>query len=220
MSLLKRINWPAIGRALLFVTAIASILFVAILMPVVADGAFLTWNFMLLVAASCFSFSLICYGLTKLWQHLSVKLGRITALAGVVGGVAVVGAAVALSLPNCPGLGAVDEGTRCEPHEAASWGVSLAMMVIVVGGAYLLAAGFANRMKKFHGIVQDAKIEAEEEKEEEELQKQVEEGRKKAKNRNPQEKKGYPTPKQKKHKKQSASNPIPFKTAGKAWYEK
>lgn len=143
-------------------------------------------------------FGLLTYLGAAFTRHLQRKLGRLTGFAAIVGGTAVAGTALAAVLQTCPGS---FTGEACSVPEAASWGLSLSLLVTLLVCAWVFSAGIYQLFKKLITSYLAKRQQQAEEAAEEEFQQEVEEGRSRARSRDPQEPKGYPTPKREQRKK-------------------
>lgn len=185
-------------RGSFYTIVIAAAALALLVLPSIFDGMYIPGDAMLLLAGAALIFGAIGYALILFARHLAGKIGNATAVAALVGAAAIVGTALALALPSCPG-GA--EGVRCTTPEGAGWGFSLAMLIAISGAVYLLGSVGVRNFRILGGKVKESLRESREEKQRERFNQQVEEGRKAAKTRDPQAKKGYPTPKRETRKK-------------------
>lgn len=154
-------------------------------------------------AALSTGFGVLTYLGAAFTRRLQLKLGRLTGLAALVGGTAIAGTALAAVLQTCPGN---LSGESCTVPEAASWGMAMSLLVTLIVTGWVFAAGVYQVFKKLiTGYLTKRRKQAEEAAEEE-FQQEVEEGRARARTRDPQEPKGYPTPKREQRKKNRRTN--------------
>lgn len=143
-------------------------------------------------------FGVLIYLVGVFAKRLQKKVGRLTAFAALAGGVAIIGTALAMLPESCPGN---TSGTSCSVPEAASWGLSLSLLVILLTTSWV----FLTAAWRFLSTVVRKYLKWRREQaaaqEKEDFQKEVEEGRRLARDRDPQEAKAYPTPKREQRKK-------------------
>lgn len=188
----------AVGRGALFSLLIALLpLAVMVLVPLLnsqyIDPAALPQFILLSVA-----FGVLVYLVSRFTRKLQEKLGRLTAYAALVGGISVVGTALALTLDTCPGS---LNGEACTVPDAASWGLSMGLLVTLIVLTWVFSTTAVSWTRKGASKYSEFRKKAAEKEEEEAFEREVAEGQEAAKDRAPGDPKGYPTRKRKQRKK-------------------
>ena len=189
----------AIVRGAVISLAIAVIpLLVLVLVPLL-NGQYIAPSALGHFTIVSLAFGVLVYLCGLFTKRLQKSVGRLTGYAALAGGTALVGTALALMLPECPGN---TDGASCTVPDAASWGLSLSLLVILISMIWVGMTGLVRLSRTGWSKVQDHREAAAEA----EKQAEIERLREQNKDRAPHEPKNYPTPKRKQRKKSKNKN--------------
>lgn len=135
-------------------------------------------------------------------RRVQDKVGRLTGYAALAGVMALAGTALALVLPNCPGS---LDGAACTVSEGASWGLSGALLVILLTSLWVIGTSLVSIVRKGGAWGLRKRRERLEERRAEREQEELQDSRAAAKHRDPQAPKGYATPKSPQNRKNKPS---------------
>ena len=127
-----------IARAIITVLLISLLPLALITIPPLMVGRYITTETLLQGIAASLLFGIGVYFVTILTRLLQEVVGTFTGFAALAGGSAIAGTALALVLPTCPGA---PTGQACAPAEGATWGFSIAMLVILFVLGWVIITG-------------------------------------------------------------------------------
>lgn len=195
---MSKINWNAIMRGALFSTLIAMAPLIVLVLVPLLNSQYVALSALPVYVAMSLVFGVVVYVCNLFTRRLQAHVGKLTGFVGLVAIIALLGTALSLVLPECPGS---LTGEACTVPEGASWGLSMCLLVVLLGMIWITAVwGFKAVRKLIRWLLKRRRDSIEEtEREEQEEAQQV--AKREAKQRHPEEPKGYETPRREQRKK-------------------